>query len=184
MLIDKLKGYKGRELEVIQEASTFASETVEHNNDLLLPPYPSRPPYTLMHNSVGNGLIPIDPKVQSRKSLKEKEQYHVPDGVKNARKGLGFFVTSAAKTVLTVVGLVSIISLSGFGPNMGKIGTNFNIFGMLHRPESEGERSKTRCPPGTIPVVENGDVRCVVKERVEIPFSAFAAKPDINYGCG
>ncbi|KAI9128153.1 hypothetical protein K1719_001146 [Acacia pycnantha] len=157
LLIDKLKEYKGKELEVIQEASTFVSETVEHNNDLLLPPYPSRPPYTMMHNSVGNGFIPNDPKLQSRKSLSEKEQNHVQDGMKNARKGLGYFVTTAAKTVLTVVGVVSIISLSGFGPNLGKI--------------------------GRIPVVENGEVRCVVKERVEVPFSAIAAKPDINYGC-
>ncbi|KAI9127858.1 hypothetical protein K1719_000851 [Acacia pycnantha] len=184
LLIDKLKEYKGKELEVIQEASTFVSETVEHNNDLLLPPYPSRPPYTMMHNSVGNGFIPNDPKLQSRKSLSEKEQNHVQDGVKNARKGLGYFVTTAAKTALTVVGVVYIISLSGFGPNLGKIGTNFNIQGLLHRPESEDERSKTRCPPGRIPVVENGEVRCVVKERVEVPFSAIAAKPDINYGCG
>ncbi|XP_054787042.1 plastid division protein PDV2 [Prosopis cineraria] len=184
MLIDKLKEYKGKGLEVIQEASAFASETVEHNNDLLLPPYPSRPPYTMMHNSVCNGLIPIDPEVQARKSLSEKEQNHVQDGVKNARKGLGFFVTSAAKTVFTVVGVVSILSLSGFGPNLGKLGTNFNILGLLHQPESEDERSKTRCPPGRIPVVENGEVRCVVKERVEVPFSAIAAKPDINYGCG
>ncbi|XP_028781524.1 plastid division protein PDV2 isoform X1 [Neltuma alba] len=181
-LIDKLKEYKGKELEVIREASTFASETVEHNNDLLLPPYPSRPPYTMMHNSVCNGLIPIDPKVQSRKSVSEKEQNHAQDGVKNARKGLGFFVTSAAKTVLTVVGVVSVMSLSGFGPK--KLGTNLNILGLLHRPESEDERSKTRCPPGRIPLVEDGEVRCVVKERVEVPFSAIAAKPDINYGCG
>ena len=33
MLIDKLREYKGKELEVINEASTFASETVEPNND-------------------------------------------------------------------------------------------------------------------------------------------------------
>lgn len=186
MLIDKLKEYKGKELEVIQEASTFASETVEHNNDLLLPPYPSRPPYTVcsLHKSVCNGVITIDPKIEARNNLNEKDEQHSENGAKNSRKGLGSFVGSAAKAMLTVIGVVSIASLSGFGPNMGKFGTHFNVLGMLQRPERQDERSKTKCPPGRIPVIENGEVRCVVKERVEVPFSAVATKPDINYGCG
>ncbi|KAF7810948.1 plastid division protein PDV2 [Senna tora] len=190
MLIDKLKEYKGKDLEVIHEASTFASETVEHNNDLLLPPYPSRLPYTTcsLHKSVCNGVIPIDPKIEAMKNLSEKEKKLIEngaeDGAKNSRKGFGLCVTSAAKTMLTVVGVVSIISLSGFGPNLGKLGPRFNILGKLQRQESRDERSKNKCPPGRISVVENGEVRCVVKERVEVPFSAVAARPDINYGLG
>ncbi|KAJ1410429.1 hypothetical protein SESBI_21924 [Sesbania bispinosa] len=206
MLIGKLKEYKGKELEVIHEASTFASETVEPNNDLLLPPYPSRPPYSMsldkeylsqipsVNKSGRNGLITLDTMTEAKKSQNEKEQNHVEeDGAKSPRKGLGFFITSAAKTMLTVVGVVSILSLSGYGPNLGKIGTRFSVQGWRHRLENEnkrsatenkGERPITQCPPGRILVLENGEARCLVKERVEIPFSAVAATPDINYGCG
>lgn len=205
MLIDKLKEYKGKELEVIHEASTFASETVEPNNDLLLPPYPSRPPYTMsldkeylsqipsVNKSGRNGLITLDPMIKAKNSLSDKEQNHAADGAKHSRKGMGFFVTSAAKTMLTVVGVVSILSLSGFGPSLGKLGVRFNVQGWRQRTENENERSTTenvrerpitQCPPGRILVMENGEARCLVKERVEIPFSVVAATPDINYGCG
>ncbi|KAI4295572.1 hypothetical protein L6164_035605 [Bauhinia variegata] len=197
-LIDKLREYKGKELEVIGEASIFASETVEHNNDLLLPPYPSRPPCLMrldkeylsqipsMHKAVRNGLITIDPRIEAKKSVGEKEQNHVQAGAKNSKKGLGLFISSAAKTMLTVVGVVSILSLSGFGRNLGKKGTRFKVLSLLQRSETEDERSAraNQCPPGRILVVENGEARCLVKERVEVPFSAVAATPDINYGCG
>ncbi|KAK7257916.1 hypothetical protein RIF29_32237 [Crotalaria pallida] len=198
MLIDKLKEYKGKELEVIHEASTFASETVEPNNDLLLPPYPGRPPYSIsldkqipsVNKSGRNGLINHD---EAKKSASEKEQNHVEDETKFPRKGLGSFITSAAKTVITVVGVVSILSLSGYGPNLCKFGIRFNVQGWRQRTgkenersatENEGKRPITQCPPGRVLVLENGEARCLVKERVEIPFSSVAAIPDINYGCG
>ncbi|XP_027354438.1 plastid division protein PDV2 [Abrus precatorius] len=207
MLIDKLKEYKGKELDVIHEASTFASEKVEPNNDLLLPPYPSRPPYSAsldkeylsqipsVNKSGRNGLITLDSMIEAKKSLSEKGQNHVESGEKNSRKGLGAFMTSAAKTMLTVVGVVSIVSLSGFGPNLGKLGIRFSVQGrsQSHGVENENKRTITKnesekpitqCPPGRILVLENGEARCLVKERVEIPFSAVAATPDINYGCG
>ncbi|WJX45494.1 hypothetical protein P8452_32369 [Trifolium repens] len=199
VLINKLKEYKGKDLEVIHEASTFASETVEPNNDLLLPPYLNRPPYSMsldkeylsqipsVNKSGRNGLITLDNVIEAKKIQTGKEQNHVEDGAKSSRKGLRFFITSAAKVMLTVVGVVSILTLSGFGPNMGKIGTRFSVHRRL---ENENERSTTdnkgerRCPPGRVLVLENGEARCLVKERVEIPFSAVAATPDINYGCG
>ncbi|OIW08697.1 hypothetical protein TanjilG_03373 [Lupinus angustifolius] len=205
MLIDKLKEYKGKELEVILEASTFASETVEPNKDLLLPPYPSRPPYSMsldkeyhshipsVNKSGRNGLITHDTMIEAKKSAVEKEQNHVDDEVKNPRKGLGLFITRAAKTVFTIVGVVSILSLSGFGANLGKFGFRFNVQGLHHRTENEKERPATenesgrpitQCPPGRVLVLENGEARCLVKERVEIPFSVVATIPDINYGCG
>ncbi|MED6193322.1 hypothetical protein PIB30_018067 [Stylosanthes scabra] len=205
MLIDKLKDYKGKELDVIHEASTFASETVETNNDLLLPPYPSRPPYSMsldkeylsqipsVNKSGRNGLITLDPMVEAKNSLGDKEQNRAANEDKNLRKGLGHFVTSAAKTVLTVAGVISILGMSGFGPNMGKLGFRFNVQGRRQRTENANESSSaqnvkhrpiTGCPPGRILVTENGEARCLVKERVEIPFSVGASTPDINYGCG
>lgn len=200
VLINKLKEYKGKDLEVIHEASTFASETVEPNNDLLLPPYPTRPPYSMsldkqylsqipsVNKSGRNGLITLDNVIDAKKNPNEKEQNHVEDGAKNSRKGLRFFITSAAKAVVTVIGVVSILSMSGFGPNLLK--TRWNVQRRHHRLENENGRSTSenkgdgQCPPGRVLVLENGEARCLVKERVEIPFSAVAATPDINYGCG
>ncbi|XLU92616.1 hypothetical protein S245_006968 [Arachis hypogaea] len=204
VLIDKLKEYKGKELDVIHEASIFASETVETNNDLLLPPYPSRPPYSMsldkeylsqipsVNKSGRNGLITLDPMIEAKNSLGDKEQNRAANEDKSLRKGLGYFITSAAKTMLTVAGVVSILSVSGFGPNLGKLGVRFNVQDRRQRTEDENERSAaqnvkhrsiTQCPPGRILVTENGEARCLVKERVEIPFSAVASTPDINYGC-
>lgn len=40
------------------------------------------------------------------------------------------------------------------------------------------------CPPGKVLVVEDGETRCLVKERVEIPFMYVATTPDVNYWCG
>ncbi|CAI8618504.1 unnamed protein product [Vicia faba] len=200
MLINKLKEYKGKDLEVIHEASTFASETVEPNNDLLLPPYPNRPPYSMsldkeylsqnpsVNKSGRNGLVTLDNVIEAKKNPNEKVQNHVEDGGNSSRKGLWRFITSSARTMLTVVGVVSILSLSGFGPNLQK--TRFNVQGRHHRLENKNKRSTTEnkaarlCPPGRVLVMENGEARCLVKERVEIPFSSVAATPDINYGSG
>lgn len=196
MLITKLKEYKGRDLEVIHEASTFASETVESNNDLLLPPYQTRPPYSMsldkeylsqipsVNKSARNGLITLDTVIEANKSQSEINQNHVEGEGKTSRKGLGYFITCAAKTILTVVGAVSILSLSGFGTRLsgqGRHGRLGNENQRSSRTENKGER---QCPPGRFLVLENGEARCLVKERVEIPFSAVAAIPDINYGCG
>ncbi|XP_062092734.1 plastid division protein PDV2 [Humulus lupulus] len=188
-LLGKLKEYKGEELEVINEASAFAGETVEQNNDLLLPPYPSRPPHSIcrengylphfpsMHKLVRNGVVSVDPANTGKKNTSDSEQN------KNSR-GLGFFLGAAAKTVFTIVGVVSMLSLSGFGPKFFKRDTSLKLLGSFHQPVTEEKRSSADCPPGRILVVENGEARCLVKERVEVPFSSAAAKPDVNYGCG
>lgn len=189
MLLDKLKEYKGEELAVIQEASAFAGETVDHNNDLLLPPYPSRPPNSLrLENGYlshfhalqkRNGQIASDQSNETKKNVSESEQ----NGSKNSG-GAGFFLSTAAKTVFTIVGVISVLSLSGFGPNFLKKGTGFKIQSFFQQHPDEESRSKIKCPPGKIPVMENGEARCLVKERVEVPFSSAVAKPDVNYGCG
>ncbi|KAL5562580.1 hypothetical protein UlMin_032327 [Ulmus minor] len=188
-LLDKIKEYKGEELEVINQASAFAGETVEHNNDLLLPPYPSRPPHSLcldngylshfpsVHKSMRNGVLSGDPTSEAKKTLSESEQN------KNS-KGLGFFFGAAAKTVFTIVGVVSVLSLSGLGPKFLKKDTPLKFWGRFQQPGNEENGPAIKCPPGKILVVENGEARCLVKERVEVPFSSVVAKPDVNYGCG
>lgn len=190
-LLKKLKEYKGEDLEVIHEASAFASETVEHNNDLLLPPYPSRPPrplvadgghishFPLMRKFNQNGVTAGDPTTKgSNMKLNETERNQ------KHSKGLGIFV-NGAKMVLTLVGVISILSLAGVEPRLRKRDTYFNILGLFQRPATGEKRSNTmECPPGKVLVLENGEARCLVKERVEIPFESVVAAPNVNYGCG
>ncbi|KAF5751129.1 hypothetical protein HS088_TW02G00139 [Tripterygium wilfordii] len=192
MLLDKLKEYKGEGLEVLREASEFAGETVKHDNDLLLPPYPSRPPHSLItdngyvshfassQKSVHNGIINQDPlnEVQGNGSepiLKRKEQ---------SGKGLVHLISAATKTVLTLVGVVSVLSLSGFGPNFGKRGIPFKVPCLFQHPGTEENREVIRCPPGKVLLMEDGEARCVVRERIAVPLESMVGKPDVNYGCG
>jgi hypothetical protein len=193
MLLDKLNEYKGKDLEVIHEASAFACETVEPNNDLLLPPYPSRPPKSLclengylpqFSKSLRNGKIASDPTNEAKKNVSESARGQSQSGSQDSRKGLGFFVGAAGKTVLTLVGLVSVLSMSGFGPNFAKKDALSKVLGLFQQPAPEKRRSNIHCPPGKVLVFENGEARCLVKERVEVPFSSVVAKPDVNYGCG
>ncbi|KDP46208.1 hypothetical protein JCGZ_10048 [Jatropha curcas] len=191
MLLDKLKEYKGEDLEVIQEASAFAGETVEHNNDLLLPPYPSRLPQSLVVDNrhalhfpstrkfVRNGII----SGEAKKNLNGLGSNQAQDMPKNSSKGLGHVIGAAAKTVITLIGVISVLSLSGFGPSLGKKNTPFKILGFFQQPATEEKRSM-RCPPGRVLVVEDGEARCIVKERVAIPFESVVTKPDLSYGCG
>lgn len=195
-LLKKLKQYKGEDLEVIHEASAFASETVEHGNDLLLPPYPSRPPRSLvadnghmshfpfMRKSNQNGVTAGDSTNEENKKLNESERNQMHSGSKNTSKGLGIFF-NGAKMVLTLVGVISILSLAGVEPRFRKRDTYFNIMGLFQQSATEEKRSNTvECPPGKVLVLEDGEARCLVKERVEVPFESVVATPDVNYGCG
>ncbi|KAF2294430.1 hypothetical protein GH714_041915 [Hevea brasiliensis] len=191
MLLDKLKEYEGEELEVIQEASAFAGETVEHNNDLLLPPYPSHPPQSLV---VDNHYLPHFPSTrksmrngvitgEAKNNLNELERNKAETVSENSSRGLRHFVGAAAKTVITFVGVISVLSLSGVGPSLGKRSIPFKFVGLFQQPTAK-EKRHIECPPGRVLVMEGEEARCVVKERVAIPFESLAAKPDVNYGCG
>lgn len=197
MLLDKLKEYKGEYMEVINEASAFAGEAVENNHDLMLPPYPSRPPYSLHLNngpllpslsarkSARNGVtlsyIPNDAKRESSESLTARKQA----STRSSKNGLGSLIAAAAKAVVTIVGVVSILSMAGFRQRIAaKRGPRLKISSASKQPSTEEERPRIQCPPGKILVVEDGEARCLVKERVEVPFSSVVAKPDVNYGCG
>ena len=195
LLLEKLEEYQGKDLEVILEASAFVSKTVENNNDLLLPPYPSRPPRSLVldngyfshlqstYKSLPNEVTTGDQTNEAEKNLKEHEQNKKQDESKKSRKGLGYFFSSAVKTVLPLVGVIYILSLSNFVPNLGK-GTPLKFLGLLQQHATEENNSTVQCPPGKVLVMEGGEARCLVKERIEVPFESIVAKPDVNYGCG
>ncbi|XP_022762818.1 plastid division protein PDV2-like [Durio zibethinus] len=195
MLLEKLKEYKGKDLEVILEASAFVSKTVENNNDLLLPPYPSCPPQSLLldsgylshlqltHKSLPNGVTNGDPTNEAKKNLNEHEENKRLEESQNSTKGLGYFISSAVKTVLPLVGVIYILSLSNLVPNLGK-STSLKILRMPQQRATEEKNSTVPCPPGKVLVMEGVEARCLVKERIEVPFESIVAKPDVNYGCG
>ncbi|XWS62489.1 hypothetical protein CRYUN_Cryun06bG0015600 [Craigia yunnanensis] len=194
ILLEKLEGYRGKDLEVILEAAAFVSTEVENNNDLLLPPYPSCPPRSLVldnvylshlqstYKSLPNEVTTGDPTNEA-KNLNGHQDNKKQDESKNLGKVLGYFISSAVKTVLPLVGVVYILSLSNFMPNHGK-GTPLKFLGMHQQRATEEKNSTVQCPPGKVPVMEGGEARCLVKERIEVPFESIVAKPDVNYGCG
>ncbi|KAL8027724.1 hypothetical protein ABFS82_14G111600 [Erythranthe guttata] len=181
-LLKELKEYKGNDYQVINEAIAFASET-EDNHDLLLPPYPSRPSHSqngfLTHKFVQNGGL----KTANGGDKPDRNNKPQP-GLEGPFKRVKVFMTAAAKAALTVVGVITILSLAGFEPKLRKRDNLPKILDLLKLQKNDEKGSSVDCPPGKVPVFESGEIRCVVKERVEIPFEPVVATPDVSYGCG
>ncbi|KAL5704936.1 hypothetical protein ACHQM5_023292 [Ranunculus cassubicifolius] len=189
VLLKKIKEYKGDDLDVIHEVSAFASETVEHDDDLLLPPYPSHPHPLILDKGYPsnfpskhrNGVLNHEGSThKERKTPSQTLDRNSP------RYGLKHILGLAAKTVLTLVGVVSVLSLAGFEPRVRRRSLEFGIMDMFQKTaaiENE-EKVSVPCPPGKVLVMVNGEQKCLVKERVEIPFEPVVRTPDVNYGCG
>ncbi|KAL0334779.1 UNVERIFIED_CONTAM: Plastid division protein PDV2 [Sesamum radiatum] len=166
-LLKELKEYKGKDLEVIHEAIAFAGET-EDSNDLLLPPYPSRPSLSVVSD---NGYL---------SNFTSTRKFHqngaIAGGLKNlldVPKDLQKSETSHRQS-----GPSSPFQRDEKKDNQLKLADLFQ----LQRNNEKG--ATVECPAGKVPVKENGEIRCVVKERVEIPFESAVATPDVSYGCG
>ncbi|XP_010516990.1 PREDICTED: plastid division protein PDV2-like isoform X1 [Camelina sativa] len=191
MLLEKLKEYKGKDFEVLRETTTFAGERVDYENDLLLPPYPVHPPVSigldnngyLSHlpskkksdaNGFGSGHVRNDAEVKS------------PEGGSGGGSDHGVirFLGSVAKIVLPIIGVISILSASGYGLEMRRRGASLNLLGLLPQRAVRGKKTPNQCPPGKVLVIEDGEARCLVKERVEIPFDSVVSKRDVTYGYG
>ncbi|CAF2129125.1 unnamed protein product [Brassica napus] len=168
VLLEKLKDYKGKELQVLREASTFAGERVDYENDLLLPPYPVHPPLSLGLDN-NNGYLPLLPCKQKISDENGFRSGHVRKETEvGSPHGVVRFLGSVAKIMLPIIGVISILFASGYGPEIRK----------------RGKRTPNQCPPGKVLVIEDGEARCLVKERVEIPFDSVLAKRDVTYGYG
>lgn len=189
ILLDKLKKYKGGDLEVINEASAFVGETVQHNQDFMLPPYPSHPsngylhPLPSGHKSASNGQTDAMTNKATNELSESERKQSKPDST-NSRNALGTFITVAAKSVVTIVGIVTLLHLTGFKPKFaGKVAAT-KVLDLFRQSAAGNNGSQNVCPPGKLLVMEDGEARCVVKERIEVPFSSVMAKPDVNYGSG
>ncbi|EHA8590093.1 Plastid division protein PDV2 [Cocos nucifera] len=197
VLLSKLKEYKGEDLEVIQEATAFAGETVDHDDGLILPPYPSHLPdlfvlddlhpssqFTSKYKLSQNGLTP-DRIQETKKSMVESEKNQSPhQGNRNPPRGLRFAFGLVAKSVITFVSVMSILSLAGCKPMHIKGAIRFKALELFGKPAGEERQDSIQCPPGKILVIEDGEPRCLVKERVEIPFESDVSAPKISYGFG
>lgn len=191
-LLQKLKAYKGEDLEVIHEATAFASSAVENenNNDLLLPPYPSRPSSSLASDNGYLSHFSLTPKIPQTEGTigiptgEAKGTVHQSER-RSSLKGLRQIICAAAKTAFTLVGFIAVLHFSGFEPRVSRRGSKSKVF-VMSREQGNVENTEmmVECPPGKVLVVENGETRCLVKERVEIPFKSVVTIPDVNYGCG
>ncbi|KAL0384134.1 UNVERIFIED_CONTAM: Plastid division protein PDV2 [Sesamum radiatum] len=196
-LLKELKEYKGKDLEVIHEAIAFAGET-EDSNDLLLPPYPSRPSqsvasdngylsnFTSTRKFHQNGAIAGGLKnlLDVPKDIQKSETSHRQSGPSSPFQRLKVLISTAAKAAVTIVGVVTILSLAGFEPRLRKRDNQLKLPDLFQLQRNNEKGATVECPAGKVPVKENGEIRCVVKERVEIPFESVVAAPDVSYGCG
>ncbi|KAL8542834.1 hypothetical protein ACS0TY_003648 [Phlomoides rotata] len=186
-LLKELKEYKGKDLEVIHEAIAFASET-EDSNDLLLPPYPSWPLQSIVSENGYPSTFTCSRKI-SQNGI--KNVHDVPNNLHKSQRESGplksviAFIGTAAKAALTIVGLITILGMAGFEPRLRKRDNEFKLLDVLFQLRGNDDKgTSVGCPPGKILVIENGETRCVVKERVEVPFESVVATPDVSYGCG
>ncbi|KAK4401583.1 Plastid division protein PDV2 [Sesamum angolense] len=196
-LLKELKEYKGKDLEVIHEAIAFAGET-EDSNDLLLPPYPSRPSLSVVsdngylsnftstrkfhqNGAIAGGLKNL---LDVPKDLQKSETSHRQSGPSSPFQRVKVLISTAAKVAVTIAGVVTILSLAGFEPRMIKRDNQLKLADLFQLQRNNEKGATVECPAGKVPVKENGEIRCVVKERVEIPFESVVATPDVSYGCG
>lgn len=182
ILLEKLKEYKGKEREVLREASTFAGERVDYENDLLLPPYPIHPPPLSLGLDNNNAYLPHLPLNQKKSDANGFGSGHVrKEAEVKGPNGFVRFLGSVAKIMLPIIGVISVLSASGYGPEIKKRGVSFKLLGRLPQ---RVVRAPNQCPPGKVLVIEDGEARCLVKERVEVPFDSVVAKRDVTYGYG
>ncbi|KAL0718713.1 hypothetical protein Bca4012_068036 [Brassica carinata] len=122
VLLEKLKDYKGKELQVLGEASTFSGERVDYENDLLLPPYPVHPPPLFLGlDNNNNGYLPSKQKISDENRFGSGHvRKESPHGGSN--HGVVRFLGSVAKIMLPIIGVISILSASGYRPEIRKRG--------------------------------------------------------------
>ncbi|XP_074328090.1 plastid division protein PDV2-like [Apium graveolens] len=114
-------------------------------------------------------------------NLHDSERYRVQSESKSPFRHL---MNLATKTVLVLVGVVGVLSLAGFDPKFRKRNVQFKVSGLIQSQGTEKKIPMVQCPPGKVLAVEDGEARCLVKERVEVPFRLVDPTPNVSYGYG
>ncbi|THU45086.1 hypothetical protein C4D60_Mb02t14170 [Musa balbisiana] len=178
ILLSKLKEYKGEELEAIHEVATFTGEAIELDDNLVLPPYPTHLPDLFVLDDIGAGSHfkknktthngPVAAAKQEGKGTACGTNKNQDDKTsKRFRNIIGLVVKSA----IAIVSMMSMVSFAGHQPMLKS------------RPPTERQIS-SHCPQGKVLVIEDGKARCIVKERIEVPFESDVTSPNIRYGLG
>ncbi|XP_078436190.1 plastid division2 [Wolffia australiana] len=190
-LQSKIREYQGGS-EVIAELSKFAGGSAEEeedgdgdsSGDLLLPPYSGLVPEAIFLEGLSssrhlpktrklvlsNGLVKKPTSMAAKKARPEADSLG-----RRLVKGAGSLLGLAAKSAVMIVGALAVLGLAGFEPRLVRRG------GRLEPSELV---SSHRCPPGRVMVVQDGEARCVVKERVEVPFGSVNPTPVVSLGLG
>lgn len=212
ILVKKLKDYRGKDLEVIQEACAFAGEPVEQKDDILLPPYGRRlpesfispayhysPPLHSEHSarrknvSAEHSFVTGNGRQETENGdSAESEEVSSQSNNRTAKKqtnGFVHIIGLTTKAVLIVGSVISVLTLASFEPKLRRSVPSLKLSELLPRPMNiPSIQSKAdvpnQCPPGKVLLIEDGIPRCFVKERVEVPFEPVVRAPDISYGCG
>ncbi|XP_010941672.1 plastid division protein PDV2 [Elaeis guineensis] len=186
VLLRKLKEYKGEDLEVIHEAAAFAGETVEHDDGLLLPPYPSHLPDLFVLDDLHPSSHFATKCKQSQKQcmVESEKNQSSHQGSRNSPRGITYLFGLVAKSLITFASVVSILRLAGYKPMPGKGAIPFKALELFGKPASEERHGSIQCPPGKVLVIEDGKPHCLVKERVAIPFESDVTGPKVSYGFG
>lgn len=189
-LVSKIREYKG-DSEVVQEASIFAGANTEEDGDLLLPPYSSHIPEAFILDGLSSSLhlpngLGKRPSSRVDGKLAESKMKQADSLAGSVFRRAGLFVRLAAKSAVAIVGVLAVLRLAGFEPRLVRRGGRLMPPELLQRRRCEAEESApaTRCPPGRVLVVEDGVARCVVKERVEVPFGSVDPAPVVSLGLG
>ncbi|KAJ0980343.1 hypothetical protein J5N97_008598 [Dioscorea zingiberensis] len=192
-LLKKLKEYKGEDLEVIHEAMAFAGESIEHDEDLILPPYPSHLPDLFVLDDLyqssrlnPNCILSENGLTGKLKKLDESDNCKSPHGERKQGFGFRHLVGLVARSAITFAGIISVLSLAGVKPSLTNRHAQFKVQELLADDAKEEVESEVsfQCPPGKFLVIENGKPRCLVKERFEIPFDSNVSAPNVSYGFG
>ena len=213
VLLQRLKDHEGRESEVVQEALAFVGEPVKKSDDLPLPPYlhpVSIPSVKTQSPFLGSSRLdenPLDDQHQDLNSFAEEEREDEAveeTGSVTAEKQeeeimrrcstLGFcsnVLRLTGKTALFVMSLITIVVVSEFKSQASKNAQSSYLKPVLKpqaapvEPVAQPKAAPVRqCGAGKKLIEENGESKCVVKERVELPFPREIKTPDVLHGRG
>lgn len=229
VLLLRLKEHEGREMQVVEEAMTFAGEPVKKTDDLPLPPYlhpvspslysespvfrsakPSLAKQLDERSSFNSSLFLVDETASETEAGNamgnpaEMQAEHATSppagGLSRAFTGMLNFT---GKTLLVVVSVVAYLAVSEWNRSGREREKEAKLQASVPVPaqapaataaraatgEGEGKgRAKAdpvlECPAGYKRIEDDGVVKCVVKERVELPFPRGLDTPDVLHGRG
>lgn len=233
VLLLRLKEHDGREMQVVEEAMTFAGEPVKKTDDLPLPPYlhpvspslysespvfrsakaekPSLVKQLDDRCSFNSSLFLVDeaaseadvgnPTANPVATEMHIEQATSPPSGRFSRAFTGM-LNFTGKTLLVVVSVVAFLAVSEFNLNGRKAQKPKPSserqappppappLVQQQRPKPEPEPKPRpaapvlECPAGYKRIEDDGIVKCIVKERVELPFPRGLKTPDVLHGRG